>query len=67
MKVSNEELLSEIQNAIDSVKGYGSVEIYIQDSKITQITTKSIKKTDHETHRPCPVIDPRKNCPLLKS
>lgn len=36
-------LLTEIKEAIQN-KFYGSVEIYIQDSKVTQITERVIKK-----------------------
>lgn len=38
------DLISEIKNALKSVK-YGSVEIFIQDSTVTQITVRNIKKT----------------------
>lgn len=66
-RVVTPQLAKDIQNALESVKGYGSVEIFIQDSKITQITTKSIKKTNQDSPNPCPVINPAKNCPLLRS
>lgn len=39
-------LLDEITSALKKVDAYGSVEIYIQNSAVTQITTRSIKKTD---------------------
>lgn len=38
-------LVSEIKKAIKSVNNYGSVEIYIQNSTVTQITVRNIKKT----------------------
>ncbi len=38
------DLISEIKNALKSVK-YGSVEIFVQDSTVTQITVRNIKKT----------------------
>ena len=41
------ELLDEIKEALKNVRGYGSVEIYVQDHKITQITERNIKKTNH--------------------
>jgi len=41
------ELLDEIKEALKNVRGYGSVEIYIQDYKVTQITQRNIKKTSH--------------------
>ena len=40
-------LASEISAALESVQGWGSVEIIIQDNKVTQITHRSIKKTAH--------------------
>jgi hypothetical protein len=41
------DLLSEIKSAIKNVRGWGSVEIYVQDFKVTQITERNIKKTSH--------------------
>jgi hypothetical protein len=38
-------LLDEITNALKHVSPYGSVEIYVQDSTVTQITVRNIKKT----------------------
>ncbi|MEK7113142.1 MAG: DUF2292 domain-containing protein [Patescibacteria group bacterium] len=38
-------LVAEVINAIESINAYGSVEIYIQDSVVTQISVRSIKKT----------------------
>lgn len=38
-------LIDEIGSALKSVDAYGSVEIYIQNSEVTQITTRSIRKT----------------------
>jgi hypothetical protein len=43
-RISNT-LLVEIKKALKSVKSYGSVEIYIQDGVVNQITTRQIKKT----------------------
>ena len=40
-------LLDEIKEALKNVRGYGSVEIYVQDHKVTQITERNIKKTNH--------------------
>jgi hypothetical protein len=39
-------LLHEVRNALQSVSSYGSVEIYVQDSVVTQITVRNIKKTN---------------------
>ncbi len=38
-------LIDEIVSALQSVNHYGSVEIYVQNSTITQITIRNIKKT----------------------
>ena len=37
-------LLSEIEDALDTIT-FGSIEIYVQDKKVTQITVRNIKKT----------------------
>jgi hypothetical protein len=39
-------LITEIKGALQSVKNYGSIEIYIQDGVVTQITVRNIKKTN---------------------
>ena len=41
------QLLEEIKQALKSVDGYGSVELIIQDSRVVQISVRSIKKTNH--------------------
>jgi len=46
IKVS-ESLLTEIIQALNNVRGWGSVEIYVQDHKVTQITERNIKKANH--------------------
>lgn len=40
----SKKLLKEITNSIKSVQGWGSVEIYIQNHFVTQITERNIKK-----------------------
>ncbi|GEM_PF-2492468 len=47
--LKQDELISEIKNALRSVK-YGSVEIIVQDSTVTQITVRNIKKTSVGIH-----------------
>jgi len=42
----SEKLVYEIKDALRSVASYGSVEIYIQDGVVTQITVRNIKKTN---------------------
>lgn len=44
-------LVSEIKKALKSVKEYGSVELYIQDNKVTQITVRTITKTQNSLKR----------------
>ncbi len=38
-------LIEELDHALQMVKAYGSVEIYVQNSTVTQITVRNIKKT----------------------
>ncbi len=45
-KISNT-LDFEIKSALKSVKSFGSVEIYVQDGSVTQITIRNIKKTNN--------------------
>ncbi len=40
------QLIAEIKDAIKNVGRYGSVELYIQDGAVTQITVRRIKKTN---------------------
>jgi len=40
----SEQLKQEVLSSIQSVRGWGSVEIFIQDFEVTQITEKNIKK-----------------------
>jgi len=41
------DLVEEVKQALKNVRGWGSVEIYVQDYKVTQITERNIKKTSH--------------------
>lgn len=41
-------LLNDIKEALKSVDSFGSVELFIQDNKVTQITTRSIQKTEQK-------------------
>ena len=38
-------LLSEVKLALQNVGPYGSVEIFVQNNTVTQITVRNIKKT----------------------
>jgi len=42
-----DDLLDEVKQALKNIKGWGSVEIIVQDHKVTQITERNIKKTNH--------------------
>jgi len=43
-KISNE-LLIEIKKSLKGVREFGSVEIFVQNGVVTQITVRNIKKT----------------------
>jgi hypothetical protein len=43
-KISNE-LIEEVVEALKNIRGWGSVEIYVQDYKVVQITERNIRKT----------------------
>ena len=47
----SETLIYEIKDAIKSVKSYGSIEIYVQDGVVTQITIRNIKKTNGNSRK----------------
>lgn len=46
-KELNQELLAEIAEALQNIRGWGSVEIFVQDYRVVQITERNIKKTTH--------------------
>ncbi|MBA3724255.1 MAG: DUF2292 domain-containing protein [Candidatus Levybacteria bacterium] len=39
-------LLGEIVDALKNIRGWGSVEIFVQDHKVVQIVERNIKKTN---------------------
>lgn len=41
------DLIEEIARALHNVGGFGSIEIYVQDHSVTQITVRNIRKTKH--------------------
>ena len=47
----SKQLVDEIKTALKNVRGWGSVEVYIQDNAVTQITERTIKKTNSITKR----------------
>lgn len=40
-------LVAEIKKALKSVHSYGSVEIYVSNGEVSQITVRNIKKTSN--------------------
>ena len=47
MKQIDTTLIKELEKALAKIDGYGSVELYIQQNKVTQITARNIHKTDN--------------------
>jgi len=45
------DLLEELKQALKEVKGWGSVEVYIQNHKVVQVTSRNIKKTNHSLEK----------------
>ncbi len=50
-QVSNK-LVKEITEALKNIRGWGSVEIFVQDYKVVQIVERNIKKTYNNTNGP---------------
>lgn len=46
-KQINNKLFDDIMKALESLGGWGSVEVFVQDDKVTQICRRAIKKTAH--------------------
>jgi hypothetical protein len=47
-KVKNgEALVEDIISSLNSLGGWGSLEIFVQNHKVTQITKRAIEKTNH--------------------
>jgi hypothetical protein len=44
-KKISDKLILEIVEALGNIRGWGSVEIFVQDHKVVQITERNIKKT----------------------
>ncbi len=40
-------LLDDLSQSLKTLEGWGSVEIFVQNNKITQISARKIKKTNH--------------------
>lgn len=43
-------IIEEIKNAIDNIN-FGSIEVFVQDGEVTQISTRIIKKTNVKTSK----------------
>jgi hypothetical protein len=41
----SKKLLEEVIKALQNIRGWGSVEIFVQDSEVVQIVERNIKKT----------------------
>ena len=54
MNKSKSDLISKIESALNTVN-FGSVEIIVQDKKVTQISVRSIQKTSIEINKPIEV------------
>ena len=50
-KKINDQLVTEVVEALKNIRGWGSVEIYVQDYKVVQITERNIKKTSQSQQR----------------
>ncbi len=46
------ELLEEVVDALKNIRGWGSVEIFVQDYKVVQLVERNIKKTNNQAHNP---------------
>jgi hypothetical protein len=46
-KLIDDKLLQDIADALKNVRGWGSVEVFVQNYKVVQITERNIKKTEH--------------------
>lgn len=44
---NGEALVEEIVTSLNSLGGWGSLEIFVQDYKVTQMTKREISKTNH--------------------
>ena len=41
----SEELVQEIVEALSNIRGWGSIEIYVQNHEVVQFTERNIRKT----------------------
>ena len=45
-KQISKKLVEEVINALQNIRGFGSVEIIVQDNQVVQITERNIRKTN---------------------
>lgn len=50
VKKISEGLIQEVKKALQGVGDYGSVEIFVQDGVVTQVTVRNIRKTSKQAH-----------------
>ena len=50
-KKISDTLMRDVSSAIKSVSEFGSVELYVQGGVVTQITTRTIKKTAKQNNK----------------
>lgn len=43
----SDNLVEEIKQALKNIRGFGSIEVFVQNYKVTQITERNIRKTNH--------------------
>lgn len=46
-KQISKKLVEEVIKALQNIRGFGSVEIFVQDSEVVQIIERNIKKTNN--------------------
>ena len=46
-KMIDDKLLEDITEALKNIRGWGSIEVFVQNYKVVQITERNIKKTEH--------------------
>lgn len=47
-KKITQDLLEEFKQALKDIRGWGSIEVFVQDHRVVQITSRNIKKTNHD-------------------
>ncbi|CAN5169815.1 hypothetical protein BH09PAT1_BH09PAT1_0570 [soil metagenome] len=47
----SQELVNEIVEALGNIRGWGSIEIYVQNHEVVQITERNIRKTSSSSSK----------------